>query len=329
MVMGALISLHDHLDGGVRPATLCELTERYGGVLEGLDSQAIEAKLSLAARTGGSLASYLEPFEWVTELLRTPEDLHRVAQEAVQDLAEDGVCHAEIRFASRLYERWGITIDEAIEAVADGVLQAASENYMSAGVIVCGMRHEQSLDDVAKACERWWQREAVLGFDIAGDEARWPVADHTAVIGRLVANGVPVTIHAGEAAGWESVRDALHASSWRCRIGHGVRAVENPTFLDELAARGVHLEVCPSSNLHTGVVTAIFDHPLRELFERGVSVSVSADNRSMSATTVSRELSTIGETFSWGEDEQRKLQHNAIDAAWCDDATKTWLRGML
>jgi adenosine deaminase len=327
--MGALVSLHDHLDGGVRAETLCELTDRYGGVLVGLDRLAIETKLSLAARTGGSLASYLEPFEWVTELLRTPEDLHRVAREAVWDLAADGVRHAEIRFAPRLYERWGVSVDEAIEAVADGVLQAASELRVSAGVIVCGMRHERDLTHDAEACVRWWRREVVLGFDIAGDEARWPVADHTAVIGRLVANGVPVTIHAGEAAGWESVRDALHASSWRCRIGHGVRAVENPAFMDELAGRGVHLEVCPSSNVHTGVVRSLEEHPLRVLYERGVQLSVSSDNRSMSATSTSAELRQVREANSWSETELSRLQEMAVDAAWCDDATKAWLRGTL
>ena len=327
--MGALVSLHDHLDGGVRPETLCELTSEYGGVLQGLDAAAVGEKLARAARTGGSLGAYLEPFEWVTELLRTPEDLHRVAREAVQDLADDGVRHAEIRFAPRLYERWGVSIDDAIEAVADGVVQTASEQHVSAGVIVCGMRNEQDLALDAKACERWFRREAVLGFDVAGDEAHWPVSDHTVTIGWLVGRGVPVTIHAGEAAGWKSVRDALHASSWRCRIGHGVRSVENPAFVEELLKRGVHLEVCPSSNIHTGVSRNLTDHPLRELFERGVRVSVSADNRSMSATSTSAELSLAGAAFSWGALEQRKLQEMAIDAAWCDNATKSWLRTRL
>jgi adenosine deaminase len=323
------VVLHDHLDGGVRAQTVVDLASRLGGKLAGMGSDEVLAVLQRGAGNERSLVSYLEAFPIVTDLLRTTEDLHRVAREAVTDLVRDGVLHAEIRFAPQLYSQWGITLDDAIEAVSDGVLGEAQRLGISAGVLVCGMRDQDDLTTLSNVVERWHGSGHVVGFDLAGDELGHPVTKHAEVLRSLALAGVPLTIHAGESASWQSVKDALDATYWRSRIGHGVRAFENPEFISELVMRDVHLEVCPSSNLHTGVYNSIEDHPVDHLLKAGVQVSISADNRTMSNTTTTSELLLLVETFNWGPKELYAVQHNALEAANCSEETKSRVRGAL
>lgn len=316
------VALHDHLDGGVRAQTIVDLASRLGGKLSGMGPDEVLAVLQRGAGKQRSLVAYLKAFPLVTELLRTTEDLYRVARESVADLAQDGVLHAEIRFAPQLYSQWGITLDEAIEAVSDGVLAEARHLGVSAGVLVCGMRDQDDLGVLSGVVQRWHRSSHILGFDLAGDELGHPVTKHTEVLRSLALAGVPLTIHAGESASWQSVKDALDASYWRSRIGHGVRAFENPEFVSELAERAVHLEVCPSSNLHTGVYNSIAEHPIDRLLEAGVQVSISADNRTMSDTSVSSELSLLSQTFGWGLKEIYATQRYALTAANCSESVK-------
>ena len=323
------VVLHDHLDGGVRAQTIVDLASRLGGKLSGVGPDEVLAVLQRGAGKQRSLVAYLEAFPLVTELLRTTENLHRVAREAVADLAQDGVLHAEIRFAPQLYSQWGITLDDAIEAVSDGVFGEARHLGISAGVLVCGMRDQDDLSALSNVVERWHGSGHVVGFDLAGDELGHPVTKHTEVLRSLALAGVPLTIHAGESASWRSVKDALDATYWRSRIGHGVRAFENPEFVSELVMRDVHLEICPSSNLHTGVYRSIEDHPVDHLLKAGVQVSISADNRTMSNTTTTSELLLLVETFNWGPQELYAVQINALEAANCSEETKSRVRDVL
>ena len=316
------IVLHDHLDGGVRVQTMVDLAARVGGELEGMEPAEVSAVLRRGAGTQRSLVSYLEAFPLVTSLLRTTDDLQRVAREAVTDLAQDGTVHAEIRFAPQLYSCWGIALDDAVEAVADGALSESRRLGISAGVLVCGMRDQKNLSDLATKVKRWYSSGQILGFDLAGDEFGHPVTKHEEVLKGLTLADVPLTIHAGESASWKSVKDALDATYWRTRIGHGVRSVENTEFLSELAERAVHLEVCPSSNLHTGVYNSIAEHPIDRLLEAGVQVSISADNRTMSDTSVSSELILLSQTFGWGLKEIYATQRYALTAANCSESVK-------
>lgn len=316
------IVLHDHLDGGVRAQTMVDLAARVGGELAGMEPAEVATVLRRGAGAQRSLVSYLEAFPLVTSLLRTADDLQRVAREAVTDLAQDGVVHAEIRFAPQLYSCWGITLDEAVEAVSDGVLSESKRLGISAGILVCGMRDQTDLSDLASNVKRWHRSGHVLGFDLAGDEFSHPVTKHVEVLKGLALADVPLTIHAGESASWESVKDALDATYWRTRIGHGVRSVENPEFLSELAERDVHLEICPSSNLHTGVYNSIEEHPIDLLLEAGVQVSISADNRTMSDTSVTSELVLLARTFGWGRKEIYATQRYALTAANCSESVK-------
>lgn len=316
------IVLHDHLDGGVRAQTIVDLAARVGGELAGMEPAEVAAVLRRGAGAQRSLVSYLKAFPLVTSLLRTADDLQRVAREAVTDLAQDGVVHAEIRFAPQLYSCWGITLDEAVEAVSDGVLSESQRLGISAGVLVCGMRDQADLSDLAVKVKRWHRSGHVLGFDLAGDEFSHPVTKHAEVLKGLALADVPLTIHAGESASWESVKDSLDVTYWHTRIGHGVRSVENPEFLSELADRSVHLEVCPSSNLHTGVYNSIKEHPIDRLLEAGVQVSVSADNRTMSDASVTSELTLLAQTFGWGPKELYATQRYALTAANCSENVK-------
>jgi adenosine deaminase len=323
------VVLHDHLDGGVRAQTLVDFASRLGGELAGMGPDEVLAVLQRGAGNQRSLVSYLEAFPLVTELLRTTDDLHRVAREAVADLAQDGVLHAEIRFAPQLYSQWGITLDDAIEAVSDGVLGEARRRGVSAGVLVCGMRDQDDLTVLSDVVQGWHRSGCVVGFDLAGDELGHPVTKHTEVLKALALSGVPLTIHAGESAPWQSVKDALDTTYWRSRIGHGVRAFENPEFVSELVMRDVHLEVCPSSNLHTGVYLSIEEHPVDHLLKAGVQVSISADNRTMSNTSTTSELLLLVETFNWGPRELYNTQRAALEAANCSEETKSRVHGAL
>lgn len=323
------IVLHDHLDGGVRAQTIVDFASRLGGKLSDMGSDEVLAVLQRGAGKQRSLVSYLEAFPLVTDLLRTTEDLQRVGREAVYDLAQDGVLHAEIRFAPQLYSQWGIALDDAIEAVSDGVLGAAKHLGVSAGVLVCGMRDQADLTVLSDVVKRWHHGGHVVGFDLAGDELGHPVAKHAEVLRSLALRDVPLTVHAGESASWESVRDALDATYWRSRIGHGVRSFENPEFVSELIKRGVHLEVCPSSNLHTGVYNSIKEHHVDHLLKAGVQVSISADNRTMSNTTTTSELLLLVETFNWGRKELYATQRYALAAANCSEETKSRIGSVL
>ena len=323
------VVLHDHLDGGVRAQTIVDFASRLGGKLSGMGPDEVLEVLQRGAGQQRSLVSYLEAFPLVTALLRTKEDLNRVAREAVADLAQDGVLHAEIRFAPQLYSQWGITLGDAIEAVSDGVLGEARHLGISAGVLVCGMRDQDDLTVLADVVKRWHGSGHVAGFDLAGDELGHPVTKHTEVLRSLALADVPITIHAGESASWESVRDALDATYWRARIGHGVRAFENPEFVSKLVIRDVHLEICPSSNLHTGVYHSIEDHPVDHLLKAGVQVSINADNRTMSDTTTTSELLLLVETFNWGPKELYEVQRNALESANCSEEIKSRIGSVL
>ncbi|MBX9472671.1 adenosine deaminase [Microcella sp.] len=330
------VSLHDHLDGGLRPQTIIELADEIGLALPSTDATEL-ADWFLAQCTAGSLVEYLKTFDMTTAVMQTREGLERVARECVLDLAADGVVWGEIRWAPEQHLTAGLSLDETVEAVQAGldagVEQARGAGHsIQVGQLVTAMRHADRGREIAELALR--HRDAgVVGFDIAGAEAGFLPSRMRDAFDLLAAEWMPVTVHAGEADGLESIRSAL-LDGRALRLGHGVRLAEDielrtegdTTFatLGRMAEwvkdRQIALETSPSSNLQTGAIAAwgteLVDHPLDLLYQLGFRVTVNTDNRLMSATTLSRELQLVSEAFAYDLDDLLALQLNAAQAAF-------------
>jgi adenosine deaminase len=327
------VLLHDHLDGGIRPETLLELARDVG--YEGLPASepvALEKVIQSEANQS-NLPGYLAAFRYSMHVLQTENALTRVATECVADLAADGVVYAEVRFAPEIHTQRGLTIDKAISAVVDGLRDSIRQG-IEVRLICTALRHKNESLKVAEAAVRYRDRW-VVGLDLAGPEAGYPADDHTEAVTYAHRHGLGVTIHAGEAAGLPSITTALDIGAMR--IGHGVRLVEDIQPLDGLPIRlghvasrmaetGVTLEICPTSNIHTGAVESIGLHPVTTLLNAGLKVTVNTDNRRVSAVTTTSELSTLVTGQEWGWDEIETVTLNAIDAAFCDTELRQNIR---
>ncbi|MFF5177392.1 adenosine deaminase [Micromonospora sp. NPDC000316] len=319
--------LHDHLDGGLRPATIVELAAEVGHELPTTDPEAL-GRWFVDAADSGSLERYLETFAHTVAVMQTGPALRRVARECALDLAADGVVYAEVRFAPEQHLERDLSLDEVVEAVlagfAEGTAQAAEAGLgIRVGTLLTAMRHAARSQEIAELAVR--HRDAgVVGFDIAGAEAGFPPTRHLDAFEYLQRENFHFTIHAGEAFGLPSIWQAIQ---W-CgadRLGHGVRIVDDITpggtpVLGRLAAyvrdKRIPLELCPSSNVQTGAVDSIADHPIGLLRDLRFRVTVNTDNRLMSGTSMSREMSLLVETFGYGWRELQWFTINAMKSAF-------------
>lgn len=301
--------LHCHLDGSVRPGTVAELAAGQGIPL---DRPAED--LVVAPRDCGSLMRYLSYLDPVLDVLQTPEALRRAARELVHDWHADGVVVGEVRFAPQLHGRNGMTMDEAVNAVAGGLALGSAETSVHSGLLLCCLRHQspEVSEQVVDTALR--HRALVVGVDLAGDESL-PGQAHRSAFAAAHAGGLAVTIHAGEAAGPRSVWEAIDVLG-AARIGHGVRAVEDPALVERLRRDGIALEMCPSSNLQTGAIAELACHPADRLLADGLVVTLSTDGRTTSATTLGREFGLMAEEFGWTGDHETRCQDNARAAAF-------------
>lgn len=328
------ISLHDHLDGGLRPATVIDLADDAGVELPTHEPDELRAWFADQANSG-SLVEYLKTFDLTTAVMQTPAALTRIAREFVEDLVADGVIYGEIRWAPEQHLRGGMTLDETVEAVQRGIDEAVddSNGAIFAGQLVTAMRHADRGREIAELAVRHRDR-GVVGFDIAGAEDGFPPSKHRAAFDFLAAEHMPVTVHAGEAAGLDSIRSAL-LDGRALRLGHGVRIFEDidvtvaadgtaQASLGALATwvrdREIPLELSPSSNVQTGAIAAwgddIADHPFDVLYQLGFRVTVNTDNRLMSDTTLSRELALLAHTFGYELTDLAEFQMNAALGAF-------------
>jgi adenosine deaminase len=322
--------LHDHLDGGLRPGTVIDIAAQVG--YEGLPSTD-ENELSAWFRTAahsGSLVRYLEPFAHTVAVMQTPEALHRVALECVQDLVADNVVYAEIRFAPELHISNGLSLDEVVDAVLAGFTDGenaarAVGRSITVRCLVTAMRHAARSRDIAELAIRF-RDKGVVGFDIAGAEAGYPPSRHLDAFEYMRANNARFTIHAGEAFGLPSIHEAL-AFCGADRLGHGVRIVDDIEVLPDGAAslgrlaalvrdKRIPLELCPSSNVQTGAVPSIDKHPFDLLARLRFRVTVNTDNRLMSDTTMSQEMVRLVEAFGYGWSDLERFTINAMKSAF-------------
>ena len=326
------VALHDHLDGGLRPATVIELAEAAGYTALPTSDAAELGTWFRDAADSGSLVRYLETFDHTVAVMQSADALRRVAAEAVEDLAADGVVYAELRYAPEQHLRGGLTLDEVVQAVNAGCREGEDRahvagNPIQSGTLVTAMRQNtepgHSLQ-IAQLAVRH-RDTGVVGFDIAGPELGFGPDLHADAFAYLREEFLRFTIHAGEADGPASVAKAVQLGTQR--LGHGVRVIEDIEFdedgqvrLGRLAAfvRDTHiaLEVCPSSNLQTGIAGKIEEHPIQKLYELGFTITVSCDNRLMSGTSTTRELSLLVDAFDWDLSDLELVALNGIEAGF-------------
>ncbi len=322
--------LHDHLDGGLRAETIVDLAAEYG--YEGLPTTDPD-DLAAWIRRGAdrkSLELYLETFVHTVGVLQERDAIVRVAAECAEDLAADGVVYAEVRYAPELSTERKLTLDEVIEANVEG-FRIGSERAAGAGhpiamkILVTAMRQAARSVEVAEAAIRW--RDAgVVGFDIAGPEAGYRPTRHLEAFDRIRHENFHITIHAGESFGLPSIWEALQFCGAE-RLGHGTRIVDDITVesdgtvrLGRLAAfvrdRRVPLEMCPTSNVHSGAVGSVSEHPIDLLRRLRFRVTLNTDNRLMSGVTVSSEFAALDAAFGIGLGEMEWLTINALKSAF-------------
>ena len=324
------VLLHDHLDGGLRPATVVELAEETG--YSGLPSTDA-AELGRWFRSGAdrkSLELYLEGFRHTVAVMQAPDAIARVASECAQDLAADGVVYAEVRYAPELSTQSGLALEVVMDAWLDGFergARAAAEagHPIVIRAIVTAMRQFARSVEIAELSVRY-RDQGVVGFDIAGPEAGFPPSRHLDAFQLIHRANFHVTIHAGEAFGLPSIWEALQWCGAE-RLGHGVRIVDDI----HVAADGdieigrlaqfvrdvrIPLEMCPTSNVHTGAVASIREHPIDLLRRLRFRVTVNTDNRLMSGVSLSHELAVLAEVFGIGLDEMQWLSTNAMKSSF-------------
>jgi adenosine deaminase len=287
------VLLHDHLDGGLRPATLLELLRQRGLDSPADDTAGLAAWFDARAHAG-SLEQYLRGFALTVAAMATLPALERVAFEAAEDARADGCVLAEFRIAPTLFEAHALRVEDAIEAMVAGLRRSA----LPSGLILCAMRERSKAEAerVAALAARYLGR-GVIAFDLAGAELGHPPAEHAHALRIARVGGVPLTLHAGEADAAPRVLEAARLGAKR--IGHGVRLADalgrpdGAALIREARERGLHLELCPTSNVHTGAAPSIGAHPIGALHRAGLSVSFHTDNQLMSRITMSQEAAGL------------------------------------
>jgi adenosine deaminase len=319
------VLLHDHLDGGLRPRTVIELAAEAGyRELPTTDPDELARWFTLGADRK-SLELYLEGFRHTVAVMQARDAIERVAAECVEDLAADGVVYAEVRMAPELLTDGGLTLDEATEAMLAGLRRGAEGRPITVGLLITAMRQAARSVEIAELAIRH-RDEGVVGYDIAGPEAGYPPTRHLDAFHLIARENFHFTIHAGEGFGLPSIWEALQWCGAE-RLGHGVRIVDDIVVrpdgrvaLGRLAAyvrdRRVPLEMCPTSNVHTGAATSIAEHPIDLLRRLRFRVTVNTDNRLMSGITLSSEFATLAGAFGIGLDDMEWLTLNAMKSAF-------------
>lgn len=327
------VLLHDHLDGGVRPATVVELAAALDHRLPTTDPAELGAWF-VAAANSGSLERYLETFAHTAGVMQTADALRRVAREAAEDLADDGVVYAESRFAPELHTQRGLSLQQVVDAVLQGFddgMAAAAERgrRIEVRALLTAMRQADRWDEVAALAVANRDR-GVVGFDIAGPEVGFPPDRHAEAFTVLRDAWMPATVHAGEADGLASIAGALRVGA--LRLGHGVRIADDVApdgTLGPLAHwvrdRRVALEVAPTSNVHTGGAASIAAHPITRLLRLGFAVTVNTDNRLQSGTSMSAEFAALVEHADWDLADLRQVTLTAATQAFVHQDARTAL----
>jgi adenosine deaminase len=318
------VILHDHLDGGLRPATIIELAKSTGHALPSHDMDEIAAWF-LRGATKSSLPVYLEAFSHTCALMQTKENLHRVAYEMMEDMREDNVVYVETRFAPVFHIQEGLSANDVVEAVLSGLEAGRRAFGVEFGLIICSMRNMATSLEMAELAVAY-RKKGVVGFDLAGEEGGYPPKKHLEAFHYIQRHNFNITIHAGEGFGKESIWQAIQYCGAH-RIGHGVRLVDDMQIEDgritEMGTlsgyvldKRIPLEICISSNLHTGAISQVENHPFPIFHRYGYRTTINTDNRLMSGTSMTKEFELIHQHFGMNFDDLEKLTINAMKSAF-------------
>ncbi|HWZ46391.1 MAG TPA: adenosine deaminase [Candidatus Saccharimonadales bacterium] len=312
------IELHLHLD--------CSLSYKVVARINPAISEAQYRNTFVAPRKCSSLVEFLTHSPHGFRLMQSKAQLRLVVEDLFEQLAADGVIYAEIRFAPLLHLEQGLKPEEVVEAVDEAVKDCILRTGIEARLILCTLRHyttAQSLETAELVSN--FRGSRVVALDIAGDEAGYLLAPHKPAFDYAHEHGLYITAHAGEAAGpssvWETLRDLCPM-----RIGHGIRSAEDPELLAVLRDKGIHLEVCPSSNVQTSVCGALRDHPVDQLYKAGVSLGINTDTRTITDTTLEREYRELSRAFGWGREQFLRCNQEALRAAFLPEGSKRELQ---
>jgi adenosine deaminase len=307
--------LHVHLDGSIRPTTVLDLMRE-----EGLDPPAetpeeLESLLTVGDRSL-TLPEYLKFFDTTLKVLQHPESIERVAYELAVDAAAENVRHIEVRYSPILHQQQGLTLEEVMDAVLEGLRRAERDVDIHTGLIVCGIRQISPRNSLRLAeLSVAYRDRGVVGFDLAGAEKDNAAKDHIQAFYKVLNANMNCTVHAGEAFGPASIHQAIHYCGAH-RIGHGTRLREDPDLLAYVNNHRIPVEMCLTSNLHTGVVERIEDHPFKAYYDQGLRVTINTDNRLISKTTLSQEIHLATRLFGLTPIDLRNLLINGFKSAF-------------
>lgn len=328
------VVLHDHLDGGLRPETVARIMAERGLATPWGNQLASGWFASQADKK--SLPAYLESFQYTLACMQRPQDLTAVAREACLDLAEDNVQYAELRFCPLLSTREGMAPEAVMEAVLEGINSVQRSHGIHVQLLLCAMRQNDPADSmkVVELAKKYIGR-GVAGVDLAGPEDGFLPTLHTQAFQRAAEYGIPITIHAGEVCGMDSIASAVK-DGFAQRLGHGIRVVDGmghegqlPDLLWEILERNIVLEVCPSSNVQTGAVSGLNEHPWRILDRLGFPITLNTDNRLMGNTTTSQEWTLAANQFDFTLQDAQRHTATAIGGSFASDELKKDLRATL
>jgi adenosine deaminase len=311
-------NIHTHLEGSVRPATMISLA-RAQGIPLAVPPEQVSDLLQVTGEEQ-SLVDYLAKIAYAYPILKNAEALRRTAFEAAEDAARDGVVYFEMRVGPVTHAGPGLPVEAIIESLLAGLKQAGDQHAITCGLIISALRsHDPQLNlQLARAAVKY-RDQGVVGFDLAGDE-NYPAGEHLDAFRAARDGGLGITVHAGEAGGAENVRYAVEELG-ASRIGHGVHSISSPQVVDLLREKGVLLEICPTSNVHTHCVRTIREHPIREFYRKGVPVSVGDDDPITSRTHVSNELTLIHRELGFSLAELQDIQVMTLRSAFLRDSS--------
>lgn len=322
------VDLHYHLDGGLRPQTVLELAKSQSIKLPTENLEELKKYLSVKDDCV-SLVEYLQKFDLPLKCIQTKESQIRVAKEAVIDAKDDGVKYIEVRFAPALMCEKGLSLEDVTENVVTGLKLGEKETgIMARAILVCMRNHSNDKNlEVIEAAKKFLNK-GVCGVDLAGDEKNYPPEYHRVVFRKAVNYKIPITIHAGEAAGAENIREAIEGLG-AVRIGHGVALKENRSVYFLVKRKKIPLEMCLTSNVQTKATLTLEEHPIRKYFDDGIIVTANTDNITVSNTTMSKEYELLSTSFGFSVKELMTLTNNAVKSSFLSKEEKDKLSELI